>query len=692
MSYTTLYEKFPFLKNSLTKVQLDHIIEEIDGCGSGLAVETEVETFKIILSYHALLFFEAANHISWIKDFKTIYEFTSAPIHKKAHSVSQMFTRITGSTLEVNEYLDNRTGKFKDKFYINKLTEKGLKTLRMPLTAFVVVSLTPWQTDSHKEAFRDLIIEFQEFSRKSGESLMFYVLLFALHDVGKEKIKEDLAGFDRISIIDAIMMKEIIMAESPKDRASRFVFEQLSIRERSPYTTSGAVPDSLFFGREMEIALIRGLPENIGVFGTRTIGKTSLLRKLQKAFHSQQGWKVYDMDCGRIESEESLLKNLAEKMGIRFEEISNMDKFRQYVTKDAEAGGCRYLFLLDEVDRLVEYDIKNDERIFNTFNRLCNEAMKNGETAARFILFGFHQMWQQMKNPESRLYNFMVFLPLQALDMDSAMGLVTRPIEQILVHWKNKEDAEYLVDNCSRHPRLLQAACHALLTILDSKQENRNIIERKDVDQALNSDRFRELCMRLYHAEERDSGKNGGKIKEIRKKRTFFGRLLGVDASSKDEFLGDIHRITILAAVRLLFEEDKEDFAITDIQKELKKDNIDISPNIMRNILDRLCLSGNFRIREESAIIAKEGKKILKKAKKTDIDNHDKAIKKLDVKVNKPEAYGGENTTIPRFTYKFGVKIFPRLLAAHFGGPEKCEEERQKLIKKGDWREYLKRF
>jgi Ni2+-binding GTPase involved in maturation of urease and hydrogenase len=700
ISYTTFYEKFPFLSISLPKDQLVHAIKEINDYGSGLSAKAEAETFQISLSDNAQLFYEASKHISWIKDFKTLYDFTYLPVQEKAHNVALTFIRITQSALDSYESLNQKTKKYKDKFYVTKLTEQGLQALKIPLTTFVVISLTPWRKETHMDAFQDLSIEFQEFNRKTGELQIFYILLFELHRTPKEEVKKGLEGLERISIIDATMMKDIIMAESPQEKATGYIFGQLSIKERSPYTTAGAVPDSLFFGRQMEIALIRGLPENIGIFGTRTIGKTSLLRKLHRAFKSQQQWKVYDLDCARIESEESLLQNLAEKMGIPFEQISNMDKFRRYVTKEAEAGGHRYLFLLDEVDRLAQYDIEHDEKIFNTFNRLCNEIMKNNETAARFILFGFQQMFEQMKNPLSRLYNFMVFMPLKPLDMEGAMSLVTRPIENIRVRWNNREDANYLVDNCSRHPRLLQAACHALLTNLDDKEMKRDVIERTDVDKALTSDEFREICMRFYHEHVREKGNgdenNEKEKKKIEKKKPFFARIRGKDTiqtpdidaqetidenttKNRKEFLGDLHRITILAAVHLLFEEGKESFAIMDIQKELKSYSIDVSPNIMRNILDQLCLSGNFRLQDESTIISTRE---LKAAEKIDID----------LAVDHPNVYGGSDAAIPRFTYEFGVKIFPKLLVAHFGGMKQCEEERKKLIEKGDWQEWLRRY
>lgn len=703
MGFSTLYEKFPFLNTSLPKNKLEEAVKEIDGYGSGLSARAEENAFKISLSDNALLFFESAKHNSWIKDFKILYDFTSLPDPKRAHRAADTFARITRSALEPNECLEQMVEKYNDKFYIGKLTEQGMQALKMPLTTFVVFSLSPWRKEVHMDDFRNLSIEFREFNRKAGESKIFYILLFELHGIPKDKVKQGLEGLERISIIDSSMMKDILMAESPQEKAIGYIFDQLSIKERSPYTTAGAVPDNLFFGRQMEIALIRGLPENMGIFGTRTIGKTSLLRKLHRAFKSQKQWKVYDLDCGMIESEESLLKNLAEKMEVPFEQISDMEKFRQYVTKNAETGNHRYLFLLDEVDRLVEYDLGHNEKIFNTFNRLSNETMKNNETAARFILFGFQQMFEQMKNPLSRLYNFMVFMPLKPLDMEGAMSLVTGPIENTRVRWNNKKDANYLVDNCSRHPRLLQAACHALLSNLDDKEEKRDIIERTDVDKALTSHEFREICMRFYHEEEKGNGDfSADETKKEEKKKTFIERILRKDTSEtpvieagktdeentiqkRKEFLTDLHRITILAAVRFLFGERKENFSITDIQAELKSYGIDVSPNIMRNILDQLCLSGNFRLLDESTIISKKPIRPIQE------DDNIK-IEDIDMKVDKPDFYAGSDTAIPRFTYEFGVKIFPKLLVAHFGGIKQCEEERKKLIEKGAWKEWLGRY
>ncbi|MFC2146383.1 AAA family ATPase [Acidobacteriota bacterium] len=694
-SFTTFYQSYPFLESSLPKPELQKALQEIAGYGDGFSTNSDSESFHISPKDDAQLFKEASEYIPWLNDFSTLYQFTSASDLGRAHSVAQTFTRITRSALDSNEFLNKFVAKYKKIFYVNQLTDEGREVLDIPLTTFIVIPLKPWKTDPNRKAFNDLYVSIQEFKRLSGESShesgiqKFYILLFELHGTPNEKVKEDLIGLERISIINASMMKDIILDRSPQQKASEYIFDQLSIKERSPYTTSGAVPDELFFGREMEMQLIRGLPENIGIFGTRTIGKTSLLRKLNKDIKGQKKWKVYAMDCSRIENEESLLKNLAEKMAIPFESISDMEKFRRYVTEKVENSGQQYLFLLDEVDRLVQYDIEHDQKIFNTFNRLCTEAMEKVESAARFILFGFQQMFEQMKNPDSRLYNFMVFLPLKPLDVESALALVTQPIEKIRVRWKNKKDALYLVDSCSGHPRLLQAACHSLLTILESREGKKDEIEKDDVDKALTSPDFRELCMRFY--------RNPTEEKEVRKKTRFHlfskrqqtgdKKLIQHETSPKGtELWNDLHRITILSAISMLFEQDNESFSITDIQRELKKHKLDISPNAMRIILDHLCLSSIFHLKDESTLVARKDTDVPKNVEQNIV------AKEKDFTIGKPDVYSSDDTTFPKFIYEFGVKIFPKLLVGHFGGINQCNEELKKLMEKKGWVEWLRRY
>lgn len=700
ISYSGFYEKIPFLRISLPIEPLKRALDEISNYSDGINVLKDDSSFVISLGGQAKIFQKSSQYISWIPHFRAFYDFSSSPGQEKAHKAAKAFTEITQSELKSDGYLEGFPNIFKDKYYVNRLTDQSRNQLGMLLTTYIVFTLKKWGHGVKGEDFNDLYTSIQEYNRKAKDRNLgvttqkFYILLFDLHGTYADDVRKDIKGLERISILDADMLKNVILDENPKGKASEYIFSQLSIQERSPYTTSGAVPDELFFGRELEIALIRGIPENIGIFGTRTIGKTSLLQKFIRDIKSQSNWKVIFIDCSKIEDEVLLLKNIAEKLVISFEEISDLGKLRRYISGVAEKEKIQFLFLLDEVDRLVENDFLQKEKILKTFHRICTETLSNGEPATRFILCGFHKMFEQMMDPESRLYNFMVFLPLKPLDEKSALQLVTKPMKGIHVKWSNEEeDAKYLVENCSGHPLLLQTACQSLLSILDDKNEYKDRIEREDVDKALYSDQFQKICMRLYHTPPKPIEPLEKVEMVVERKRSFFNinREQPVDAKTappeREDFLSDIHRITILAAIRLRFEEAKEQFSLADIQKELNRYEIDISPNVMRNVLDRLCLSGNFRVRNESVIIAQKDSSV-----KAEIEKKLEDEKKKSYTIGNPEVYKGDDNSRPGFLYEFGVKIFPDLLVANFGGIDKCKEELQNLVEKGDMKEWLRRY
>ena len=131
------------------------------------------------------------------------------------------------------------------------------------------------------------------------------------------ELKDEMIGLERVSIIDTGDMREVLLSENPAEETRAIIFKQLKISERSPYISAGPV-EELFYGRDIEMALVRGLLENIGIFGTRTIGKTSLMLKLHRELKDREDWRVFALDCGRIDNGKKLLTNLAEKMNISF--------------------------------------------------------------------------------------------------------------------------------------------------------------------------------------------------------------------------------------------------------------------------------------------------------------------------------------------------------------------------------------
>jgi hypothetical protein len=702
--FDPLFSKYPLLGDIMPKTGLIKIVKEIEQTCTYFKAEIKQDEsdFKLHMPTPPKLFQAAADKIPGLSVFIAMNKFRTNPTQKYAREFIYAYRnalKIKGDPQEILPKLlpqdkdpdfNTLKEKYKNDFYIWLITEEGRKTLGMPLTTFIVIHLKPWIQEESIQKFTDLYHLIQAYLKTAnipitGENVSSkcYILLFEFHGTSIETIREEIKGLERISIMSTHTLNEILLGEDIVSGSSEAIFKQLSISERSPYTTTGAVKD-LFIGRELEIALIRGLPENIGIFGTRTIGKTSLLLKLYLEIHGLGKWKVYALDCAGIENERYLLEQLALKMEVNIADISTLEKFKNYITGKAEEDNTQYLFLLDEVDGLVAYDINNEERIFKTFNKLCSEPLKKGGAAARFVLFGFQQMYEQMNNPRSRLYNFMVFFPLKALDENSALKLVTQPMKNIYVKWENEQDANYLVKKCSSYPLLLQSACHTLLTILDEKKANRDVIEKADIHQVFARQKFIELCMRFYEP----------LIKKSQKSRGFFDKHKKSIAWDEEPFFEDIHKIAILALVMRQYEKNRDIFNLTEIQDELKQIGIDLSPGLVQHIIKRLCLNGTLRLIEEPTIISRKGNRTLGEiTEKIKPGEEEKSRENIpgEYHVDNPDFYSGKDTNHMIFLYQFGINIFPEILIAHFHGIENCKKELKALVGKESWKKWKKR-
>jgi hypothetical protein len=667
LAFEKIYKDYPLLSEFIARDNFKNILKEINNYSSEFKAEYDEDRFKVDIEGNPRLFYMASHHIPWIEALFALFQFCANPGNENAHQVILAIRDLLNLKIEDVEKLDDPTynrlkDQFKDQFYIREMGTEARYALKIPLMTYIVILLKPWvkaKTIQYFTSLHNLLQEYirrsRKYSVKEGAAAKFYILLFNFSRISFEDLQNELIGLERISIIDIWKMRDIMLAENPLEKNREIIFLQMKISERSPYIYAGPV-EELFYGRDIEIALVRGLPENIGIFGTRTIGKTSLMLKVYRDLKDRENWRVFALDCGRIDSEKKLLKTLAEKMDIPFRIISNIRKFKKFITRRAEQDGVKYIFLLDEVDSLIAYDVKHGEKIFKTFNILRTEPLKSEDTAARFALLGFEEMFKQMKNPTSRLYNFMVFLPLQALDTMSAFALVTHPMKNIYVKWQNEEDARYLVEQCSAHPWLLQAACHTLLKILELKADKFDIVERENVNQALVSDDFRQLCLRPYES---------------------------ISGLIKEPFFKGIHKITTLAALVIHLEKSKELFSLNEIREELKSYGVNMAPDQMHTIITRLCMYGILKYLGDPDIIMKE-KKDREEELKEGIEklSEDVVVKPGEISIKQPEIFDITKGYTLALKYQFAVKIFPRILAANLDGLENCKIEIEETVKR----------
>ena len=133
----------------------------------------------------------------------------------------------------------------------------------------------------------------------------------------------------------------------------------------------------MFFGRSREIeTILASESTDFVVLGSRRIGKSSLLRFLEKATAvSEERLPIY-IDCSRIENYHDLSVRIAEHINIRRARRIQLSTLGQMVRASFSVRKVRYMLLLDEIDKLVLLATRsNDWAFFEALRELSNTGV-----------------------------------------------------------------------------------------------------------------------------------------------------------------------------------------------------------------------------------------------------------------------------------------------------------------------------
>jgi len=286
------------------------------------------------------------------------------------------------------------------------------------------------------------------------------------------------------SIGDLLKLYE---ADKPAHDFRRLIIKQVSIA--SPFVTEGDVPDNLFFGRDDEIrTLVSKTAYNYAVIGNRKIGKTSLLKKVDRILKFNPLAKPIYVNCNAVMGDmESFYKKFQTDSKIRLEKLSP-EGFDEAVRHYASQQG-KPIFLIDEADRALALDIKDGERLV----RVCRGLSQDG--VCTFIFFGSTTLAALRANARSDLFNFAASIPLGFLSRDISRRVLLEPLEKIDVFL---EDPDYITDKAfevtSGHPNLVQMI--GSLLIREANKNHRRII-REHIDQICISSSFRDYFLKI---------------------------------------------------------------------------------------------------------------------------------------------------------------------------------------------------
>jgi Cdc6-like AAA superfamily ATPase len=300
-------------------------------------------------------------------------------------------------------------------------------------------------------------------------------------------------------------LKKIVISYRPLDTFKKIILSRLSLQKITPYKTDGPAVKTTFYGRGGDINKIMGKKDkSFSIVGARKIGKTSLLYKLrddpapnttcifmdfQLYFSNAKNYKGFILGLESKIEEEFKKKNAFGWLPF----TKSLHKLPHIIRKLSKENK-RILFIFDEIDSLLDFDRKNHYQLMKMFRGLSQEDI------CQFIFAGFKELYKLKRDMGNPLYNFCEEIELKPLDEQPALDLISRPMENMGVHYRDDGDKELILFYTGRHPNLLQYFCMKLVEEIEKheKEEDRRTIFNGDIEEVYNSDYQEYILDKVY--------------------------------------------------------------------------------------------------------------------------------------------------------------------------------------------------
>jgi Cdc6-like AAA superfamily ATPase len=261
--------------------------------------------------------------------------------------------------------------------------------------------------------------------------------------------------------------KKVLLSRRPSGELLDMISAQVPISFLSPYETRAPVTGSRFFGREQEISRILANPDtNQVILGIRRIGKTSLLREIERIYSERdESARVFYLECSDLLSADDYIREVVRKLNPRELPRLEMQKyiffFPNFLERMSKQYKSKIIFLLDEIDNLVIMQ-RGDWDLFRMLRASSNKG------ACQYIIAGFREAMREQYMLDSPFYNFAQEIRLNEFTRQQARELIVTPMENLRVRFQNQEEVvNRIFAETSGQPNLIQYYCLILLRRLD---------------------------------------------------------------------------------------------------------------------------------------------------------------------------------------------------------------------------------
>jgi CHAT domain-containing protein len=276
-------------------------------------------------------------------------------------------------------------------------------------------------------------------------------------------------GLSGIAIIDLSTIQGVLDTNDWQQKAkllSSALVRFLGRNTLSPYVFGRPAIGGRFFGRVNLVKTMIPSAGNFTVVGNRRIGKTSLLNQIkeQLKLNNIRTGEVYGATCY---STVDVVYKLLQSLG-RFREAEHVlmepkraRNLAAYIHKIPEAEKTSVAVFIDEVDRILEFDVEQNWEVLH----ILRETFE-GNAACRLFLAGFRKVIEARQSFESPAFNFTTPIELPLFSRQETFEMVTRPLERMGIAVTATDLPEAIYQETGGHPELIQIHCAAIVRFM----------------------------------------------------------------------------------------------------------------------------------------------------------------------------------------------------------------------------------
>lgn len=280
-----------------------------------------------------------------------------------------------------------------------------------------------------------------------------------------KQVMDDL-GVLGVAIIDRSTIDAVAATDDWAARAkiiSTVLVQFLGREILSPYVSGRPAVGGRFFGRSSTVKDMLSSPGSFTIVGNRRIGKTSLLKEIRERLKLQnvRTGEIYGATCSSTQDVVyKLLKSLdrfrdAEHILTEPQRARNL---ASYVQRISDAEKRSVVVFIDEFDRILEFDEKQDYEVLN----LLRETFE-GHQSCRVFIAGFRKTIEVKMNLKTPYFNFTTSVPLPLFKTEETFEMVTRPLHRLGIEVEGTDLPAAIYQETGGHPELIQIHCRTIL-------------------------------------------------------------------------------------------------------------------------------------------------------------------------------------------------------------------------------------